>query len=336
MDIKLIFSILGVATIFIGEVVYIKEILKERTKPHPFTWLGWSLLTGLVAKAQIDDGGGAGFAILAFEAMMTFIIFLLALKYGEKKIFISDYISFGMGIGAVILWKMTSTPFWSVILITVADALMFMPTIRKTFLKPFDEELFEYYTSSLAYALSFFALVKISLITFLYPGTIIILNSIFIIFTLAMRKHFKNMKEISVLDIDLKALYGISLKSAQAKEKVIYIYEKYSLNELLGEAKGREVSEVFLKNKVKVKQITNDKNLSLKNVGLSDKFIRTNIEVRFVPKEVFDIENEVLIFDDTVAIYDDDNTRKMTIFNNSTYAKNQKQLFKVLWKKYEK
>ncbi len=52
MDIKLIFSILGVATIFIGEVVYIKEILKERTKPHPFTWLGWSLLTGLVAKPQ--------------------------------------------------------------------------------------------------------------------------------------------------------------------------------------------------------------------------------------------------------------------------------------------
>jgi hypothetical protein len=74
----------------------------------------------------------------------------------------------------------------------------------------------------------------------------------------------------------------------------------------------------------------------LKNVGLSDKFIRNSIEVRFVPKEVFDIENEVLIFDDTVAIYDDDNTRKMTIFNNSTYAKNQKQLFKVLWKKYEK
>jgi hypothetical protein len=37
METELFFTIIGVLTIFVGEVVYIREIFKETAKPHPFT-----------------------------------------------------------------------------------------------------------------------------------------------------------------------------------------------------------------------------------------------------------------------------------------------------------
>ena len=129
--------------------------------------------------------------VLISEAVITFGIFILSLKYGEKKIYKSDYISFILGTTAITLWIYNKTPLYSVLLITSADLLMFIPTIKKTFYNPFEEELIEYYTSTIAYILSFLAATQISFISFFYPSVLIVANSIFIIVTLIKRKDKK-------------------------------------------------------------------------------------------------------------------------------------------------
>jgi hypothetical protein len=45
---------------------------------------------------------------------------------------------------------------------------------------------------------------------------------------------------------------------------------------------------------------------------------------RYINKDIFDITNEILIFDDKVAYY---NEEEFFIINNKQFADNQKQLF---------
>jgi len=49
---------------------------------------------------------------------------------------------------------------------------------------------------------------------------------------------------------------------------------------------------------------------------------------RYVPKEIFDTEYEVCIFDDTVAIY---SSEEMLVIKNKKYSRIQKKLFLNIW-----
>jgi len=78
----------------------------------------------------------------------------------------------------------------------------------------------------------------------------------------------------------------------------------------------------FLKNQIQVKQITNHYNL--KEFSKNNEFIDNVMLFRYVPQNIFHIKYEILIFDDIVAIYDEN---EILIIENKTYAENQKQLF---------
>lgn len=329
MEIQTIFLILGIITVLSGIFVYIHGIIKKNIKPHPFTWLGWSILVGVISYAQLTENGGIGSYILMVESFFLFFIFLLSLKYGEKNIYKTDILSIGFGLLAIILWYFTQNPLLAVILITISDVIMYLPTIKKTFSHPFEEELFEYYTATLAYIFSFFALSTISLVTFLYPAVLIVLNIIFILFTLSLRKNFINYKNIKITKSDRKALYDISLESANSNEKIIYIYEKYSLDLLLGEKISEEVRNEFLKNNVHAKSIVNSKRDYYSKTKLKEfKLLNTQL---IISKNILNIEYEMIIFDNTVVIYDIDSENKVKIFRDKKMADHQKQLFISFW-----
>lgn len=128
----------------------------------------------------------------------------------------------------------------------------------------------------------------------------------------------------------IKDLYEISLLSARSKEKQIYIYEISNLSDIIGFEKAEILRKEFLKNKIKVKQITN--NPVVPKFTDNDDFLRKLMDFRYVPKDIFEIKDEILIFDDVVAIYNTEPKIKLLIIKNKDFAKNQKQLFINLWK----
>ncbi len=75
---------------------------------------------------------------------------------------------------------LTSTPFWSVILVTMIDFVGFLPTLRKSLLKPFEETLSIYVLTSLKFFLALLALQDYSVITALYPAYMIVVNLLFV------------------------------------------------------------------------------------------------------------------------------------------------------------
>lgn len=127
----------------------------------------------------------------------------------------------------------------------------------------------------------------------------------------------------------LDDLYNISLDSAKAKEKEIFIYEKSDLSKLIGNEKAEELRKEFLKNKISVKQITNIPELP--KFSKNYEFINTCMSFRYIPEETFLIENETLIFDSKVAIYTLEPDIKLSVIEDENFAKNQKQLFMNLW-----
>jgi len=124
-------------------------------------------------------------------------------------------------------------------------------------------------------------------------------------------------------------LYEISLLSAKSKEKQIYIYEISNLSDIIGFKKAEILREEFLKNKIKVKQITN--NPVVPKFTKNDDFFNKLMDFRYVPKNIFEIKDEILIFDDVVAIYNTEPKIKLLVIKNKNFAKNQKQLFINLW-----
>src|ERR1700722_1412247 len=89
-------EVVGFASLLIaivGYVPYVKNILKGNTKPHALSWLVWAVLSAIAFAVQLTHNAGAGAWLMGFTALVTFTIFLLSLRYGERNILIVDWLS---------------------------------------------------------------------------------------------------------------------------------------------------------------------------------------------------------------------------------------------------
>lgn len=176
MDIKAALGVITVILSIIGHVPYLLDILKGKTKPHAYTWFVWTLLTGIACIAQFVGGAGPGAWTTAVTTLLSLSIFLLSLKHGSKDITVSDKWCLAGALAAIVVWVFTDSPVLSIILVTVIDALAFMPTVRKTFKAPEQETLFTYALNVLRHGLTVGAIQTYSIVTVLYPVALLLMN----------------------------------------------------------------------------------------------------------------------------------------------------------------
>lgn len=178
--IKLILGVIAIVIGFIGYVPYFRNIASGKTKPHAFTWLVWGILTGIAFAGQVSSGGGFGTWVTGFTAVLCVIIFLFALWKGTKDFPLVDWLSFlGAGIG-LILWAVTKSPLAAIVLVTIIDALGFIPTFRKSYSHPNEETAFTYTMSGLKFIFGIAALNQLSPITVIYPASLVLTNLLFV------------------------------------------------------------------------------------------------------------------------------------------------------------
>lgn len=162
--------------------VYIYSIFKRTTRPHPFSWLIWGLLTAIAFFAQLSDGAGAAAWITGFSAALTLFIALLGyLKRHDITISKSDAVMFILSLLAIPLWIITDTPLWSVLMITLIDTAGFYPTFRKSWHRPDQEPILSMTLTVFKHLFTLLALNHYSLITALFPATLLGMNSLFIL-----------------------------------------------------------------------------------------------------------------------------------------------------------
>ncbi len=190
MEIRTLLGVLSVVVNFIGYIPYFKDTLQKRTKPHVFTWLTWFLLPAIGFAVQVTNGAGPGSWVMGFTALASFVIFMFALKNGDKDITTADWISLSMGAIALLLWFFTKSPLLSIILITLADLMGgFFPTFRKSYMKPHEETISLYVLYVVAWALSLGALANFDFINAFAPIVFIFVNTAMVVLLVVRRKQ---------------------------------------------------------------------------------------------------------------------------------------------------
>lgn len=188
---KIFFGYLATVIALIGYIPYFWDVVKNRTKPHAFSWLVWAVLTGIAFAVQVVGGAGPGAWVTGFSTFACLIIFFLALKKGQRKFSNSDWISLVLAFMALVLWRLTNNPILSVILVTITDAFGFLPTFFKGYNKPFEETAFMFVLSSIKWIFAILALDTLSVVTWLYPASIIVMNGSFALLLFVRRKQLK-------------------------------------------------------------------------------------------------------------------------------------------------
>ena len=77
----------------------------------------------------------------------------------------------------------------AIILAVFIDVLGFVPTFRKSYLKPYEEPALTYSFSALGYSLSIGGIGSYNFVTMLNPVALAIINTAFVIFLLVRRKR---------------------------------------------------------------------------------------------------------------------------------------------------
>ncbi|MFW5431721.1 MAG: hypothetical protein ACKE5M_00565 [Methylophilaceae bacterium] len=135
-------SVLAITLTLLAFVPYIISINKGKTKPHVFSWIIWGSTTFIAFLAQVEGGGGIGVLAIGLSGIISiYIAFVAWVKKSEIIISRWDWLFFLSGMLSLPLWYLTNNPLWAIVILTAVDAIGFMPTIRKVYSHPFDEDL---------------------------------------------------------------------------------------------------------------------------------------------------------------------------------------------------
>lgn len=187
-ELKPLLGSIAVILTFLGYVPYIRDILKSKTTPHLYSWVLWGFVTALAFALQIADHAGPGAYVTLVAACLCGVVVVLSLinKSGrdikpiDGVFLILAFISLG-------LWLIAKQPILSAVLTTLTDLLGFMPTIRKSWNKPWSETLSFYWANTFRFGLAMFALNRYTVMTALYPLAWLLANGLFALMLMIRR-----------------------------------------------------------------------------------------------------------------------------------------------------
>lgn len=168
---------------------YIYTVLYGPVRPHLYTWFIWGLESGIAAAAQFVAGAGYGAYLTAIVSFFCFLRAGLAIPYGEKNITRGDKYALTACLFGLVLWGLIQNPLYAVIVVSLVDGLAFYPTFRKSFHKPFEENLITFILVNIPLGMGILAIENYNLTTLLFPCTIVTLNLVFVFFLVARRQQ---------------------------------------------------------------------------------------------------------------------------------------------------
>lgn len=183
---------LAVLLTFLAYIPYYRDILNHKTHPHVYSWGLWGLLTILLVGLQIKGGAGPATWVTAAAGALCMGVVVLSLKNGNKDITTSDTITALLSLAAIGFWLIAHQPIVSLLLVIAADMLAFIPTIRKTWYKPYSETLSLYITNALRFSLAIAAIESYTFLSVAWPFVWALCNGLFAIMLIVRRRKVKS------------------------------------------------------------------------------------------------------------------------------------------------
>ncbi|TAJ15814.1 hypothetical protein EPO56_00775 [Patescibacteria group bacterium] len=176
MEIKLVFAVVSTLLSAVGMIPYIVGMIRGKTHPHVYTWLIWTLSVGTAALGAWIGGGEYGALALSIGFGMTFVIFIFSLFYGTKNITRSDTIALIGALIAIGIWWLFNNPYIALALVTIIDAIGYIPSMRKSLVEPWSEPISTWTLFTLAPLFTIASLSSYNFLTLTYVGMTVIAN----------------------------------------------------------------------------------------------------------------------------------------------------------------
>jgi hydrogenase-4 membrane subunit HyfE len=177
---KDVLAIIAAMLAIAGNLPYIRDAFTHRVKPHPFTWLVWTIVSAIVFFGQLAKGAGIGALPAGVAELFTIIIFIFSLQYGFKYVQKTDKYFLAAALFGIIPWLIFDNPTISVIIAVVIDLIAFVPTLRKTYEHPETETPILYGSNVLRHILTLFSLQAYNIATTLHSIAMIITNTLMV------------------------------------------------------------------------------------------------------------------------------------------------------------
>lgn len=144
------FIAISTILIFTAPISYIRNILKNKTKPKVVTWFNWGILAFIAGSASLTDKQYAA-AVMSFSAFLLCItISLIGWRRGDKHFDKLDYFSqLGIFI-SLLLWWLYNSPSLAIIAVIIIDFIALVPTLKHSWESPHEETALLFFMSSLA------------------------------------------------------------------------------------------------------------------------------------------------------------------------------------------
>lgn len=191
MDFKDLLTITGVVLSIVAPFPYIRDILRHKTKPHPITWLIWTLLAGSAALVQWISGGGLASLVLAFTALMNVVILVLSVRQTAFKASSFDKIILVLAISSLLAGRLTGSPDLTAVLLTFTMFMGYIPTFRKSIATPQHETISLYVLSGIKQLVGIIALSAYNIATLLFPAVLVLANFGLVVLLITRRRIIK-------------------------------------------------------------------------------------------------------------------------------------------------
>jgi hypothetical protein len=149
---------------------YIRDMLRGVTRPHRGTWLIWGVLAIVVCLSQHADGASWSLVMAGSQAVLTTIVFVLAIRRGEGGVSRLDALMIAVAVGGLSAWILADEPLVATVCVVAADSIGVALMVPKTYRDPDSETLVTFALASLAGVLAAAAVASLDPSLLLYPA----------------------------------------------------------------------------------------------------------------------------------------------------------------------
>lgn len=161
----------------IGNVPYLRDVIRHKIEPHAYTWMVWSIVSMIVFFGQVAKGAGIAALATGASEIFTIIIFIFSLRYGFRHVTRIDTVFLIIALLGLVPWMLTHDPTISVIIAVSIDLIAFMPTLRKTWQHPETETPILYSMNALRHGLILCTLGAYNIATTLHSIVMMVTNT---------------------------------------------------------------------------------------------------------------------------------------------------------------
>lgn len=184
-----ILGLLAGAVGIVDTLPYVRDTLRGFTRPHRGTWLIWGVLAVVAFVSQRADGGSWSLVMTGTQAILTGLVFLLAIRHGEGGLSTVDLSLIGVAGAGVIGWLVAGQPVLAVACVIVADLSAAAMMTPKAYRDPGSETLAMYALAGVAGALATVAVGELDVSLLVYPAYYCVVNS-----AIALLIHWRRRK----------------------------------------------------------------------------------------------------------------------------------------------